>query len=53
MVEITDGVNLDTTPDGKIVGLEILDASKKMDIQTIMTYSLDLGRKAPQMSFLK
>lgn len=31
VVEITEGVNLDTTSDGKIVGIEILDASKKSE----------------------
>ena len=29
VVELEEGVNLDTTSDNKIVGLEILNASKK------------------------
>ena len=29
VVEISEGVNLDTTPDGKLVGIEILKASEK------------------------
>ena len=40
--ELSAGVNLDITADGKLVGIEILDASSKMDIQTILTYQLDL-----------
>lgn len=45
VVEISEGVNLDTTPDGKIVGIEILNASKKMDINTILSYQLELDKK--------
>lgn len=46
VVEIYEGVNLDTTEEGKIVGIEILDASKKMDIKTILTYTLELDKKS-------
>ena len=42
VIEISEGVNLDTTSDGKIVGIEILDASKKMSIKTILSYQLEL-----------
>jgi uncharacterized protein YuzE len=45
VVEITDGVNLDTTAENKIVGIEILNASKKLNIKTILTYELDLSDK--------
>jgi len=45
VVEISDGVNLDTTSEGKIVGIEILNASKKMDIKTILSYTLELDKK--------
>jgi uncharacterized protein YuzE len=45
VVEITDGVNLDTTAENKIVGIEILNASKKLNIKTILTYELDLNDK--------
>lgn len=41
-VEIAEGVNIDTTKDGLLTGIEILNASKKMDITTIMSYTLDL-----------
>ena len=43
--EISEGVNIDTTPEGNIVGIEILDASKKMDINTILSYKLELDNK--------
>jgi uncharacterized protein YuzE len=41
-IESAAGVNLDTTSDGKIVGIEILDASNRMDIKTILSCTLDL-----------
>ena len=45
VVEISEGVNVDTTSDGKIVGIEILNASKKMDINTILSYQLEFDKK--------
>lgn len=51
VVEISEGVNLDTTSEGKIVGIEILNASKKMDIKTILSYTLELDKKLPLKEF--
>jgi uncharacterized protein YuzE len=50
VIEIPEGVNLDTTSEGKLVGIEILKASSKIDIRTILSYTLELdnnllGRK--------
>ena len=45
VVEVSDGINVDTTSEGKIVGIEILDASKKIDIKTILTYTLEFDKK--------
>ena len=45
VVEMSDGVNLDTTAENKIVGIEILDASKRLNINTILSYQLDLDEK--------
>jgi len=45
VVEISEGVNLDTTSGNKIVGIEILNASKKMNIKTIFSYELELDNK--------
>ncbi len=42
VVEISEGVNLDTTSDNKIVGIEILHASQKLNISTILSYELQL-----------
>ncbi len=45
VVEISEGVSLDTTPEGKLVGIEILKASERMDIKTILSYKLELDKK--------
>ena len=45
VIEASEGVNIDTTSDDRIVGIEILDASKKIDIKTIMSYTLELDKK--------
>ena len=44
VIEIAEGVNLDTTSLDKIVGIEILDASKKLDLKTILTYTLEFDK---------
>ena len=44
VVELSEGVNLDQTSEGKIIGIEILNASNKIDIKTILSYSLELDR---------
>ena len=45
VIEISEGVNVDTTSDDKIVGIEILDASKKIDLKTILSYTLEFEKK--------
>lgn len=44
VIEIAEGVNLDTASHDKIVGIEILDASKKIDLKTILSYALELDK---------
>ena len=48
VVEIYEGVNLDTTSDNKIVGIELLNASKRLNIKTIFSYELELDQKEIQ-----
>jgi len=43
-IEIAEGVSLDTSSSAKIVGIEILDASKKVDLKTILSYTLELDK---------
>ena len=44
VIEIAEGVNIDTTTDGKLTGIEILKASKKINLDTILSYTLELDR---------
>ena len=44
VIEISEGVNIDTTSQDKIVSIEILNASKKMDLRTILSYSLEFDK---------
>jgi len=44
VIEITEGINIDTTEDGKLSGIEILKASNKMNIDTILSYTLELNQ---------
>lgn len=37
VIEISEGINIDTTENGEIVGLEILDASKKIPLKSLFT----------------
>lgn len=44
VIEISGGINLDTTSEDKIVGIEILNASKRMDLKTILSYTLEFKK---------
>lgn len=44
VVEIAEGINLDTTNDGKLAGIEILKASQKINVRTILSYTLEMDR---------
>ena len=44
VIEIAEGVNIDTTDDGKLTGIEILKASNKLSIDTILSYTLELDQ---------
>ncbi len=40
VIEIKEGINLDVTEDSRIVGLEILDASKKVSLTSFFNYEI-------------
>ncbi len=40
VIEIAEGLNIDVTEEGEIVGIEILDTSKKFPIQSLFFYEL-------------
>jgi len=41
VIELSEGVNLDLTEADEIVGIEILDASKKFPLSTLFTLEVD------------
>ncbi len=41
VIEISEGVNVDATDKGEIVGIEILDASKKFPLKSLFTCEFD------------
>jgi len=43
--EISEGVHIDTTSDDKIIGIEILNASKKLDLTSLLSYSLEFEKE--------
>ena len=45
VIEITEGVNIDTTSEEKIVGIEILNASKKIDLTSLLSYSFEFEKR--------
>ena len=45
VIEISEGVNIDTTSENRIVGIEILNASKKIDLKTMLSYSLEFEKE--------
>ena len=48
VVEISEGVNLDVSQDGKIIGIEILDAAEKINLKSLFTFELDEASFAPR-----
>jgi uncharacterized protein YuzE len=45
VIEISEGINIDTTSENKLVGIEILNASKKIDLKTMLSYSFEFEKK--------
>lgn len=40
VIEVKEGVNLDVSKDDKIIGIEILNASKKLSLKSFTTYNI-------------
>ncbi|MBU0559641.1 MAG: DUF2283 domain-containing protein [Bacteroidetes bacterium] len=43
VIEVKEGVNLDVTADGIIVGIELLDAGKKISLKSFLSYEFSPG----------
>ena len=41
VMEVAEGIHIDVTSDGRIVGIELLDASKKVSLGSLLTYEID------------
>jgi uncharacterized protein YuzE len=46
VIEISEGVNIDTTSENKLVGIEILNASRRIDLKTMLSYSFEFEKKS-------
>jgi uncharacterized protein YuzE len=44
VTELTDGINLDVSPGGRLLGIEVLHASQRLDLGTVLSYSLELDQ---------
>jgi uncharacterized protein YuzE len=40
VIEVAEGINIDVTSDGKIVGIELLDATEKVSLDSLLTYEI-------------
>jgi len=45
VIEISEGINIDTTSEDKIVGIEILNASNKLDLTSLLSYSFEFEKE--------
>lgn len=41
VIEVTEGINIDVTSDGRIVGIELLDATQKVSFDSLLTYEIE------------
>ena len=42
VIEIEEGINIDLTSDGNIVGIELVDAAKKIPLDSFLKYEIDV-----------
>ena len=40
VIEVADGINIDVSSDGKIVGIELLDAKQKISLESLLSYEI-------------
>ncbi len=43
VIEVSDYINLDTTKSGEIVGIEMLSASKKISVNSLFNFEIDIN----------
>jgi len=40
VIEVADGINIDVSSDGKIVGIELLNATEKVSLESLLSYEI-------------
>ena len=40
VIEAADGINIDVSSDGKIVGIELLNATEKVSLESLLSYEI-------------
>ena len=41
VIEVGEGINIDVTSDGRIVGIELLDATEKVSVDSLLNYEIE------------
>lgn len=41
VIEVDEGINIDVTSDGRIVGIELLYATRKISIDSLLNYEIE------------
>ena len=41
VIEVGEGINIDVTSDGRIVGIELLDAKEKVSVDSFLNYEIE------------
>jgi uncharacterized protein YuzE len=40
VIEVADGINIDVSSDGKIVGIDLLNATEKVSLESLLSYEI-------------
>jgi uncharacterized protein YuzE len=40
VIEVAEGINIDVTSDGQVTGIELLDATRKVPLEALLTYEI-------------
>jgi uncharacterized protein YuzE len=40
VIEVAEGINIDVSSEGKIVGIELLDATEKVSLESLLSYEI-------------
>jgi uncharacterized protein YuzE len=41
VIEVADGINIDITAEGKVVGIEFLNAKKRVNLDSLLSYEIE------------